>query len=176
MPARDSAVSSVCEALDTRDLLIALVLSLAALDTWTVVRYFGGKDLGGAATAWHDPVFGNPLAFYLFKIPFYSDLLGLVLGMVVIAGLIYWLAARVWQIRDRVGDWSSVQEINLSELRLGGAIEIRFLRGMGGGISARYGSAILSGTLQHVAGRRTAASWWASTTWIRTSPCRCNGC
>ena len=47
-----------------------------------MVRYFGGRDLGGAATAWHDPVFGNPLSFYLFKIPFYSDLLGLVLGIV----------------------------------------------------------------------------------------------
>ena len=111
--------------------LIALMLALGALDTWTVVRYFGGKDLGGAATAWHDPVFGNPLAFYLFKIPFYSDLLGLVLGMVIIAGLIYWLAARGWQIRSSVGDWSRVQEFSLSELRLTGAMEVKFLRGMG---------------------------------------------
>lgn len=111
--------------------LLALFVSVATLDTWTVVRYFGGRDLGGAATAWHDPAFGNPLAFYLFKIPFYSDLLGLVLGMVVIAGLIYWLAGRVWEIRARVPDWSKVQEINFSDLGLARGLESKFLRGMG---------------------------------------------
>jgi uncharacterized protein len=110
--------------------VIALMLSLSTLDTWTVVRYFGGKDLGGAATAWHDPAFGNPLAFYLFEIPFYSDLLGLVLGIVVIASLIYWVAARGWQIRGNFPDWSRVQEISLAEFRLTGALESKFLRGM----------------------------------------------
>jgi uncharacterized membrane protein (UPF0182 family) len=112
--------------------VVALMLSASTLDTWTVVRYFGGKDLGGAAAAWHDPAFGNPLAFYLFKIPFYSDLLGLVLGIVIIAGLIYWLAARGWQLRGSVGDWSQLQQINLAEFRLTGALETRFLRTMGG--------------------------------------------
>jgi uncharacterized membrane protein (UPF0182 family) len=111
-------------------LLIALFLSLGTLDTWTVVRYFGGRGLGGAAAAWHDPAFDNPLSFYLFAIPFYSDLLGLVLGIIVIAGLIYWLTARGWQIQSTVGDWSRIQEINLGELRLAGALESKFLRGM----------------------------------------------
>ena len=111
--------------------LIALVLSLGTLDTWTVVRYFGGKGVGGAATAWHDPAFGNPLSFYLFAVPFYSDLLGLALGIVVIGGVLYWLAARGWQIYSTVGDWSRVQEINLSELRLAGAMQSMFLRGLG---------------------------------------------
>ena len=110
--------------------LIALVLSFATLDTWTVVRYFGGKDLGGAATAWRDPEFGNPLAFYLFKIPFYSDLLGLVLGIVVIAGLIYWLAARGWQLQGNFRDWNAIQGIDLRDLRLGDALQSKFLRGM----------------------------------------------
>ena len=113
-------------------LLIALILALGAIDTWTIVRYFGGRGLGGAAAAWHDPAFGNPLSFYLFEIPFYSDLLGLVLGIIVIAGLIYWLAARGWQIQATVGDWSRIQEINLSELRLAGALQSVFLRGMAG--------------------------------------------
>ena len=111
--------------------LLALFVSLATLDTWTVVRYFGGRDLGGAATAWHDPAFGNPLVFYLFKIPFYSDLLGLALGIVVIAGLIYWIADRVWEFRLRVADWSNIQEINLNQLGLGAAFESKFFRAMG---------------------------------------------
>ncbi len=38
--------------------VLSLLVALASLDTWTVVRYFGGKDLGGAATSWHDPAFG----------------------------------------------------------------------------------------------------------------------
>jgi hypothetical protein len=110
---------------------IALAISLATLDTWTVVRYFGGRDLGGAATAWRDPVFDNPLSFYLFKIPFYSDLLGLVLGVVVLGALLYWVTARGWQIRGHVGDWRNVQEISLTELGLAGALQSNFLRGLG---------------------------------------------
>lgn len=110
--------------------LIALALAFSTLDTWTVVRYFGGKDLGGAATAWRDPAFGNPLSFYLFKVPFYGDLLGLALGVTVIASLIYWLAARGWQLRDFAGDWGNIQGIDLSQFRLAGALKSKFLRGM----------------------------------------------
>ncbi len=63
--------------------------------------------------------------------PFYSDLLGLVLSIAVIAAIIYWVAARGWQLRNSVPDWSRVREINLSQLGLGGALETRFLRGIG---------------------------------------------
>ena len=73
--------------------VVALVVALSALDTWTVVRYFGGTR-GAAAASWQDPVFSNPLTFYLFELPFYSDLLGLVLAIAVIAALIYWVTAR----------------------------------------------------------------------------------
>ena len=111
--------------------LIALALSTATLDTWTVVRYFGGRGVGGEAASWRDPAFGNPLAFYFFEVPFYSDLLGLVLGMVVIAALIYWLAARGWQLRDSVVDWKDMQGVNFSEFRLAGAFQSKFLRAMG---------------------------------------------
>jgi uncharacterized membrane protein (UPF0182 family) len=108
-----------------------MIVALSTLDTWTVVRYFGGRDLGGAATAWHDPVFGNPLSFYLFKIPFYSDLLGLVLGIVVLGALIYWIAERGWELTGRVGDLRNVQEISFTQLGLAGALESKFLRGLG---------------------------------------------
>jgi hypothetical protein len=50
--------------------LFAILFATAAIDSWTVVRYFGG---GGAATpagAWHDPVYGRPLPFYLFDLSF----------------------------------------------------------------------------------------------------------
>ncbi|HYL76615.1 MAG TPA: UPF0182 family protein [Bryobacteraceae bacterium] len=106
--------------------LLSLMVSLATTDTWTVVRYFGGTR-GGA----QDPVFSNPLTFYLFEVPFYSDLLGFVLTIVVIAALIYWLAGRAWEIRLRVPDWSQVQQISLSDLGLSAGLESKFLRGMG---------------------------------------------
>ena len=111
--------------------LLAWIIATSTLDTWTVVRYFGGRNLGGAATSWRDPVFNNPLSFYLFKVPFYSDLLGLLLSIVFVAAVIYWITARGWQLRDRIGDFRNVQEINLSEFRLAGALESKFLRGMG---------------------------------------------
>jgi uncharacterized protein len=68
-------------------LLMALMLSAAAIDTWTVVRFFGGRNLPIEATAWRDSVFGLPLGFYLFDLPFYGVLRGFVL-LLAIAGAI----------------------------------------------------------------------------------------
>lgn len=112
-------------------LLLALIVAVSTLDTWTVVRYFGGRDLGGAAAAWHDPVFGNPLSFYLFKIPFYSDLIGLLLAIVIFGGLIYWAAERGWELTSKVGDWNKVQSINIGQLNLAAALRSNFLRALG---------------------------------------------
>ena len=75
--------------------------------------------------------FGNPLSFYLFKIPFYSDLLGLLLGIVVLGGLIYWGAERGWELTSRIGDWRNVQGMSVTELNLAGALNSNFLRGLG---------------------------------------------
>ena len=48
-------------------LLIAIGLAAGAIDTWTVVRYFGGWNLPVEATAWRDSVFGLPRGFYMFS-------------------------------------------------------------------------------------------------------------
>ena len=110
---------------------LAYLIATANIDTWTVVRYFGGRNLGGGAADWRDPAFGNPLSFYLFKVPFYSETLSLVIGFVVIAGLIYWIGSRIWQIRATVPDWSDVREINLNTLGLGGVFDSGFVRALG---------------------------------------------
>ena len=60
-------------------LILSVMLMLGSIDTWTVVRYFGGRSLAANPTEWHDPVFGQPLAFYLFDLPFYSLLLRVVI-------------------------------------------------------------------------------------------------
>ena len=83
-------------------LLIAFILSAGAIDTWTVVRFFGGRDLPVEATAWKDAVFGLPLKFYLFDLPFYMALRGFVLVLAIAAIAVYWLTARGWQLRGRV--------------------------------------------------------------------------
>ena len=109
-------------------LLVAFIVATSTVDSGAIVRYFGGRLVGGAATAWHDPEFGNPLSFYIFNLPFYSVLLRLVLTVAVIGGIIYWATARGWELRRRMPDWNTVTQIDLSEFRLAGALESNFLR------------------------------------------------
>ncbi len=106
--------------------VLALLVAAATTDTWAVVRYFGGRDLGGA---WHDPVFGEPLAFYLFRLPFYHVLLRFVLAIVIIAAIIYWAVARAWHIRRNLPRWDgTVVQLDLRLFGAGGAFELRFVR------------------------------------------------
>jgi uncharacterized protein len=70
-------------------LLMALMLSAAAIDTWTVVRFFGGRNPPVEATAWRDSVFGLPLGFYLFDLPFYGVLRGFVLLLAIAGAIVY---------------------------------------------------------------------------------------
>jgi uncharacterized protein len=107
---------------------IAFIVATSTVDSQAIVRYFGGRTVGGAATAWHDPEFGNPLSFYIFNLPFYSVLLKVVLTVAVVAGIIYWATARGWELRRRMPDWGSATQIDLSEFRLAGALESHFLR------------------------------------------------
>src|SRR5579871_2285736 len=110
-------------------LLLAYLISAASVDTWTVVRFAGSRGLPGAATAWHDSVFQKPLSFYLFDLPFYNLLRNYVLALAIICILLYWIAARGWQLRHRISDIRYANELDPSMLRLEGGLESRFLRG-----------------------------------------------
>jgi uncharacterized membrane protein (UPF0182 family) len=112
-------------------LLVAIVLGSGAIDTWTVVRYFGGRNLAAEANTWTDPVFGHPLKFYLFDLPFYGVLRQFLLTLAIAAAVVYWLTARGWQLRDTIRD--AIRErtepgIDIRSLGLQGALESRFLR------------------------------------------------
>ncbi len=107
---------------------LAVILALASMDSWTVVRYFGGRTLAHNPAEWHDPVFQQPLAFYLFDLPFYSVLLSLVLTIVAAAAILYWVATRLWQLRATVSDWSRIQQIDISHFTLAGVLESIFVR------------------------------------------------
>src|SRR6185437_11806688 len=66
---------------------------------------------------------------YLFDLPFYSDLRQYVLHVTVVCILVYWIAARVWQLRYRVAELREMREIDPRIFRLEGGLESRFLRG-----------------------------------------------
>ena len=112
-------------------LVLAVLISGASIQSWVVVRYFGSRNLPAESTAWHDSVFGHPLSFYLFDLPFYRVIHGYLLAVCLLAALVYWLAARVWQLREQVKQLEQVGELDLSVLRLEGGLESRFLRGAG---------------------------------------------
>jgi uncharacterized protein len=110
-------------------LVLGYLISVSSVDTWTVVRFAGSRGLPAAATAWHDAVFQKPLSFYLFDLPFYLLLRSYVLALVIFCILVYWIAARGWQLRYRISHMRDAAEFDPSLLRLEGGLESRFLRG-----------------------------------------------
>lgn len=111
-------------------LLLSFVIARGSLSNWTTVSYYGSVRAGEAANAWHDPVFGHSLSFYLFQLPFYSQLVALVLGISFVAALLYYVAARAWQLFIRRPEWSRGEsiQVDMSELMLAGAFESLMLR------------------------------------------------
>jgi uncharacterized membrane protein (UPF0182 family) len=110
-------------------LALGYLVAASSIDTWTVIRFAGARGLPAAATAWHDAVFQKPLSFYLFDLPFYDLLRGYVLGLVIVAILVYWVAARAWQLRFHFPAMRDSREIDPHLFRLEGGLESRFVRG-----------------------------------------------
>ncbi|MCL5746612.1 MAG: UPF0182 family protein, partial [Acidobacteria bacterium] len=112
-------------------LLLGFLLASATIDSWTAIRFFGGRNLPPEATSWRDPVFAHPLSFYLFELPFYSELLHFVLGLTLLSGVLYFLTSRLWQLRERFPEWAKEGAFDFQELRLGDALGGVFLRVIG---------------------------------------------
>src|SRR4029077_16033787 len=110
---------------------LGYLISASSIDTWTVVRFAGSRGLPAAATGWQDSVFQKPLSFYVFDLPFYLMLRGYVLAIVIFCILLYWVAARGWQLRFRFPEIREPRELDASFFRLEGGLESRFLRGAG---------------------------------------------
>jgi uncharacterized membrane protein (UPF0182 family) len=107
-------------------LALAFFIADASIDNWTVLRFAGSRSLPATA-AFHDPVFGKPVTFYLFDLPFWSDLRGYVFAVVIVAILVYWLVARGWQLRFTLPDMAHGQ-FDFSFFRLSGGLESKFLQ------------------------------------------------
>jgi len=106
-------------------LFVSFVAADASIDNWTVLRFAGSRNLTGQGT-FHDPVFGKPATFYLFDLPFWTDLRGYLFALVVLAILVHWITARGWQLRFRFPDMQG-GAIDISMFRLPGGLESRFL-------------------------------------------------
>ncbi len=110
-------------------LFLGWMIAGSSIDTWTVVRFAGSRGLPAAASAWHDSVFNQPLSFYLFDLPFYILLRGYLLALVIVCILVYWIAARGWQLRYRLPELRESRELDPAIFRLEGGLESKFLRG-----------------------------------------------
>ncbi|MDP9172053.1 MAG: UPF0182 family protein, partial [Acidobacteriota bacterium] len=107
-------------------LALAFFVADASIDNWTVLRFAGSRAASGAGT-FHDPVFGRPATFYLFDLPFWSDLRGYIFAVVILTILVYWLVARGWQLRFNLPDFTK-GKIDISFFHLSGGLESKFLR------------------------------------------------
>jgi uncharacterized membrane protein (UPF0182 family) len=80
---------------------VAIIFASNSIDYWTVMRFFGSRGLTVAPDAWKDQVFSRGLPFYLFDLPFYSQLLGFVFVLAILCALVFWATARGWQLAER---------------------------------------------------------------------------
>ncbi|MFN7937443.1 MAG: UPF0182 family protein [Bryobacteraceae bacterium] len=97
-------------------LVVAYVAGSGAVDNWTAVLYFGGKQV--AAGAWKDPVFAQGLAYYFFELPFYQMLLRVLLVISFLTCAVY-LGTRVyWFVRENRPRLTDDGNIEVPEMRL----------------------------------------------------------
>lgn len=81
-------------------LVISYIAASAAVDNWTAVLYFGGRQVTTTTGTWKDPVFDNPLSFYFFDLPFYGMLLRVLLVISFLTCAVY-LGTRIyWLVRE----------------------------------------------------------------------------
>ena len=69
------------------------------IDNWTVLRFAGSRALKNVAGFITTRFSASRSTFYLFDLPFWSDLRGFIFAVVILTILVYWLVARGWQLR-----------------------------------------------------------------------------
>jgi hypothetical protein len=120
--------------------LVALLVSTASINYWTVMLFVGSRGLAAPADAWKDQVFSRPLSFYLFDLPFYSQALGFAFALAILCALVFWATARGWQLWIR-GGIPTTYDSGARVLLLPGASRAGFVRIMAvillGGLAAR---------------------------------------
>ncbi|HEY3739719.1 MAG TPA: UPF0182 family protein [Bryobacteraceae bacterium] len=72
--------------------ILSLIVAWATIDAWIVAQFFGGRNTA-AVTAWSDPIFGKPLSFYFFELPFYRDSISFLLTAGILTILVYYASS-----------------------------------------------------------------------------------
>lgn len=108
--------------------VLAVFIAVVSIDTDVVIRYFGSRGATSPTAAWTDPVFKLPLSFYLFDLPFYDLIRGYILTISLAAAFVFWLSARVSQLRESIETIKQSGEFDLRILRLDGGVESLFLK------------------------------------------------
>ncbi len=108
--------------------LVAIIAANATVDSWTVVRYFGGLRLPAGAGGFTDPIFHKPLQFYFFGLPFYSMLVGVILTGAVLVLLIYWLSSNAGMLTRALRNMQSAGGFEFERGSLDGLFHSKFIR------------------------------------------------
>lgn len=108
--------------------LLAILAANATVDNWTTVRYFGGLRLPHNPGEFSDPIFGRPLHFYFFGLPFYTMLLHVLLTGAVLSLLVYWLAANIESIGRRLPNFQLETSFRFDDLSLRDTFNSLFIR------------------------------------------------
>jgi hypothetical protein len=117
-------------------LVVAIVFIGSAIDSEKVMAFAG--SLSATPTPWTDPVFGEGLAFYFFRLPFYIQLLRFVFVLAVFSILVFWASGRGWQLFERLNQFraggGSVEEFDPgpNPLLLPGATQTSFAKILAG--------------------------------------------
>ncbi|HYM12534.1 MAG TPA: UPF0182 family protein, partial [Bryobacterales bacterium] len=134
--------------------VIAVLLATASIDYWVVMSYVGSRGIVVAADAWKDQVFSRPLPFYLFDLPFYSDLLGFLFTLAILAVIVFWATARAWQVVSRFRTWrragrsAETFELEPNVLLLPGATRSGFARVIGVVLLAGFAAWVVLGNYE----------------------------
>jgi hypothetical protein len=75
-------------------------------------------------------VFGKRLPFYFFDLPFYNMLLSWVAATAFVGALVYYVAARGWQLKRDMPGYVLGQELDLRDLGRLGRLETGLLKGL----------------------------------------------
>jgi hypothetical protein len=113
--------------------LFAIMFASSSIDCWTIMRFIGSRGISAPVDAWQDQVFSHKLPFYLFDLPFYSDLLGFLFALAILSAILFWITARGWQLVERVRYGrlldGPTKPLGLGDyLRLPGAARAPFIR------------------------------------------------
>lgn len=111
--------------------IVAWIISAATVEGWTLARYVGGMRAGTGTATWIDPVFGRPLTFYFFELPFYDMLVTFIAVVAFAGGVLYYLTARGWQMKRDMPHFQVGREIDLRDFLSMGPLEAGTIRALG---------------------------------------------